>query len=96
MLEKNEADRKKAVLLTARAMERLDADPKSARDDAQAALKLDDRLVPAALVAAKALFREENLRKGASILERMWKLDPHPDIARLYVRARGGDSALDG
>ncbi|GCA53236.1 heme biosynthesis protein HemY [Sinorhizobium meliloti] len=95
VLERKEADRKKAVLLTARAMERLDADPKSARDDAQAALKLDDRLVPAALVAAKALFREDNLRKGASILERMWKSDPHPDIARLYVRARGGDSTLD-
>ncbi|MDX1137114.1 heme biosynthesis protein HemY [Sinorhizobium medicae] len=95
VLERKEADRKKAVLLTARAMEQLEADPKSARDDARAALKLDDSLVPAALVAAKALFREDNLRKGASILEKMWKLDPHPEIARLYVRARGGDSALD-
>ncbi|MCA1369002.1 heme biosynthesis protein HemY [Bradyrhizobium sp. BRP14] len=95
VLEKKEADRKKAVLLTARAMEKFDGDPKSARDDALAALKLDDRLVPAALVAAKALFREDNLRKGASILERIWKLDPHPDVARIYVRARGGDSAID-
>jgi HemY protein len=95
VLEKKEADRKKAVLLTARAMERFDADPKGARDDALAALKLDGRLVPAALVAAKALFREDNLRKGASILERIWKQEPHPDVARLYVRARGGDSAID-
>ncbi|WFU47283.1 heme biosynthesis protein HemY [Sinorhizobium terangae] len=95
ILDRKEADRKKAVLLTARAMTKLDADPKGARDDGLAALKLDDGLVPAALVTAKALFREDNLRKGAGILERMWKQQPHPDVARLYVRARGGDSALD-
>lgn len=95
VLDKKEANRKKAVLLTARAMGRLETDPKSARDDALAALKLEERLVPAALIAAKALFREDNLRKGASILERLWKLEPHPEVARLYVRARGGDSAID-
>ncbi|ASY70806.1 HemY protein [Sinorhizobium fredii CCBAU 83666] len=95
VLDKKEANRKKAVLLTARATGKLEADPKAARDDALAALKLDDRLVPAALVAAKALFREDNLRKGASVLERIWKQDPHPELARLYVRARGGDSAVD-
>ncbi|MCA1442104.1 heme biosynthesis protein HemY [Ensifer sp. IC4062] len=95
ILDRKEADRKKAVLLTARAMAKLDADPKAARDDGLAALKLDDSLVPAALVTAKALFREDNLRKGAGVLERMWKQQPHPDVARLYVRARGGDSALD-
>ncbi|PDT51828.1 MULTISPECIES: heme biosynthesis protein HemY [Sinorhizobium] len=95
VLDKKEANRKKAVLLTARATSKLEADPKAARDDAVAALKLDDRLVPAALVAAKALFREDNLRKGASVLEKIWKQEPHPDVARLYVRARGGDSAVD-
>ncbi|PDT81997.1 heme biosynthesis protein HemY [Sinorhizobium sp. BJ1] len=95
VLDKKEANRKKAVLLTARATSKLEADPKAARDDALAALKLDDRLVPAALVAAKALFREDNLRKGASVLEKIWKQDPHPEVARLYVRARGGDSAVD-
>ncbi|ACP26941.1 hypthetical protein contains N-terminal HemY domain [Sinorhizobium fredii NGR234] len=95
VLDKKEANRKKAVLLTARATGKLEADPKAARDDALAALKLDDRLVPAALTAAKALFREDNLRKGASVLEKVWKQDPHPELARLYVRARGGDSAVD-
>jgi len=95
VLDKKEANRKKAVLLTARAMGKLETDPKSARDDALAALKLEERLVPAALIAAKALFREDNLRKGASILEKIWKQEPHPELARLYVRARGGDSAID-
>ncbi len=95
VLDRKEADRKKAVLLTARASDKLEADPKGARDDANAALKLAETLVPAGLIAAKALFREDNLRKGASILEKLWKHEPHPEVARLYVRARSGDSALD-
>ncbi len=95
VIDKKEADRKKAVLLTARAGEKLESDPKGARDDAQAALKLSETLVPAGLIAAKALFREDNLRKAASILEKLWKHEPHPEVARVYVRARSGDSALD-
>jgi HemY protein len=95
VIDRKEADRKKAVLLTARATEKLEADPKGARDDALAALKLADDLVPAGLVAAKALFREDNLRKAASILEKLWKQEPHPEVAKLYVRARSGDSAID-
>ncbi len=95
VIDRKEADRKKAVLLTARASEKLEADPKGARDDAQAALKLAEDLIPAGLIAAKALFREDNLRKAASILEKLWKQDPHPEVARLYVRARNGDSASD-
>lgn len=95
VVDRKEADRKKAVLLTARGMTKLEGDVKGARDDALAALKLDEHLVPAALTAAKALFREDNLRKGTSILEKNWKHEPHPDVARLYVRARGGDTAVD-
>ncbi|WP_077968133.1 heme biosynthesis protein HemY [Ensifer adhaerens] len=95
VVDRKEADRKKAVLLTARAMTKLESDVKGARDDALSALKLDEHLVPAALTAAKALFREDNLRKGTSILEKNWKQEPHPDVARLYVRARGGDTAVD-
>ncbi|WP_349436194.1 heme biosynthesis protein HemY [Pararhizobium sp. A13] len=95
VIDRKEADRKKAVLLTARATEKLEADPKGARDDALAALKLAEDLVPAGLIAAKALFREDNLRKAASILEKLWKQEPHPEVAKLYVRARSGDSAID-
>lgn len=87
--------REKAVLLTARAASRLDADPKGARDDAQQALKLSPALVPAAVIAARSYFREDNLRKGSAVLEQVWKLEPHPEIAEIYVRARSGDSALD-
>ncbi|QRM53456.1 heme biosynthesis protein HemY [Sinorhizobium sp. BG8] len=88
-------DRRKAVLLTARAGGRLEADPRGARDDATHALKLSENFVPAGLIAAKAYLRENNLRKAASLLEQLWKGQPHPEVAKLYVRARNGDSASE-
>lgn len=87
--------REKAVLLTARAGSKLDADPRGARDDALQALKLQPALVPAAVIAAKAYFRDNDLKRGAKLLEQVWKLDPHPEIAETYIRARSGDSTLD-
>ena len=95
VIARKEADRKKAVLLTARAKERLNSDFHLAREDAQAALKLDPTLVPAAIIVAKALAREDNLRKAASVLEKIWRDTPHPEIGETYVRARSGDSAAD-
>ena len=87
VIDKAQADRLKAVLL--------EGDPKGARDDATAALKLAKDLVPAAVIAAKGWLREDNIRKAASILEGVWKLEPHPEIASTYVRARSGDSTID-
>ncbi|WP_430257805.1 heme biosynthesis protein HemY [Neorhizobium sp. IRS_2294] len=95
VLERGEAERLKAILLTAKAGERLEGDPNGAREDAKAALKLAKGLVPAAIIAAKAYLREDNIRKAASILESAWKIEPHPDVGRTYVRARSGDSTLD-
>jgi len=93
--EKKAHARRKAVLLTARAADRFDADPKGAREDASQALKLVEDFVPAGLIAAKAWLREDNVRKAAHVLDRLWKATAHPDVAKLYVRARSGDSAAD-
>ncbi|CAD7042767.1 heme biosynthesis protein HemY [Pseudorhizobium endolithicum] len=95
VIDRKQADRWKAVLLTAKAGERLESEPKAARDDALAALKLAKDLVPAAVIAAKGYLREDNIRRAASVLEGVWKAAPHPEIARTYVRARSGDSAVD-
>lgn len=94
-IEKSEADRKRAVLLTARAMNELESDPRRAASDAQEALRLAPTLVPAAVVAAKALFRQNDLRRGSRILEKAWKHSPHPEVGATYVRARIGDSVQD-
>lgn len=95
VIERGEAERLKAVLLTAKATDKLEGDPKGARDDALQALKLSKTLVPAAIIAAKAYLREDNLRKAASVLEPVWKSGPHPEVAQLYVRARSGNTAID-
>lgn len=95
VIERGEAGRLKAVLLTAKAGEKLESDPVGARDDAKHALKLAKNLVPAAVIAAKSYLREDNLRKAAAILEPLWKIEPHPQVAALYVRARSGDTAID-
>ncbi|MCD2175486.1 heme biosynthesis protein HemY [Rhizobium sp. C4] len=86
---KDEANRKKAVLMTAKAAAALDGNPKVAGDDAQHALRLEPSLIPAGIVAAKALYREGNLRKASAVLERLWKAAPHPDIAASYIHAQG-------
>ncbi|MFP3747411.1 hypothetical protein SB816_30570, partial [Achromobacter sp. SIMBA_011] len=78
VIERGEAERLKAVLLTAKAGEKLESDPVGAREDAKHALKLAKSLVPAALIAAKSYLREDNLRKAATVLEPVWKTDPHP------------------
>ncbi|MCJ9724999.1 heme biosynthesis protein HemY, partial [Agrobacterium sp. BETTINA12B] len=95
VVDKETANRQRAVLLTARANDKLESDPAGARDDALAALKLSADFVPAALTAAKALFREDKVRKAASMLEQVWKAKPHPEIGKAYVRARSGDSVTD-
>jgi len=96
VIDKAQADRKKAVLLTARAFDRLEGgDVSGARTDGLEANRLAPELVPAAIVAARALYREDSLRKGSSILEKLWKKSPHPEIADTYVLARPGDSTHD-
>jgi HemY protein len=95
VIEKDEANRLRAVLLTARAGDKLESDPAGARDDALNALKLSDSFVPAALIAAKALFREDKARKAASTLEQTWKAASHPEVGKAYVRARSGDTVVD-
>ncbi len=95
VVDKQDGERLRGVLLTARADDKLEKDPAGARDDALQALKLIPDFEPAATVAAKALFREDKLRKAAAILEQAWKARPHPDVGRIYVQARSGDSVTD-
>lgn len=94
-IDRAKADRKKAVLLTAKAMELIDPDPAAAKAAALQAHRLAPELVPAALAAARAAFRLDNLKKGAKVLEASWKKQPHPEVADLYIHARHGDSTHD-
>jgi HemY protein len=95
LVDATKANRLRAVLLTAKATETLERDPLAARNAATEANRLAPDLVPAAVIAAQALFRQGDLRKGAKILEAAWRKTAHPEIANAYVHARHGDSILD-
>ncbi|MFP1630703.1 heme biosynthesis HemY N-terminal domain-containing protein [Zhengella sp. ZM62] len=92
---KEVAARRRAVLLTAKAIAEAEADPASARNDGQAALRLAPDLVPAAIVTARSLVRLNDLKKAAKVLEAMWKKEAHPEVAQAYVHLRPGDSVAD-
>jgi HemY protein len=94
-IEREAAAKNRAVLLTAKAISIANTDPLASKNAAIEANRLDPGLVPAAVIAAKALFKQDDLRKGAKILEAAWKQEPHPEIADAYVHARPGDSPVD-
>ncbi|UIJ71960.1 heme biosynthesis protein HemY [Aurantimonas sp. HBX-1] len=95
MIDRDDSKRLRAVLLTAKAMAAAEGDPATARTAGVEAHKLAPDLVPAGLVAAQALFRLGDLRRGSKILETSWINNPHPEIAEAYVHARPGDSPAD-
>lgn len=94
-IERDVANRRRAVLLTAKAMSLMDTDPVTAKNAALEANRLQPDFVPAAVTAAKALFRQNDVRKGAKLLEANWKIEPHPEVGDLYVHARAGDATHD-
>ena len=95
LVDRDESKRMRAVLLTAKAMTLSERDPAGAKTAGLEAQKLAPDLPPAALVAAEALFRMGDLRRGSKVLETSWISQPHPDIAEAYVNARPGDSPED-
>lgn len=94
-IEPAAANRQRAVLLTAKAAECFDTDPAAARAAALEASKLEPDFVPAALVAARALLRNDDVRRASKLLEHVWRATPHPEVADLYIHARPGDAVLD-
>ena len=94
-VDREATNNRRAVLLTAKALDLVDTDLASAKTAAVEANRLRPDFVPAAVVAAKALFRQNDVRRGSKLLEATWKAEPHPEIADLYVHALPGDAVLD-
>ncbi len=95
LIDSKEAKRKRAVLLTAQAMEREENESDGALDQALEAHRLAPELVPAAVVAGRLAASHGSTRKATRLLEKTWRLFPHPDVADVYIHARPGDSARD-
>ena len=94
-LDKAEYRRKRAVLLTARALSLETTDRDAARALALDAVKLAPNLVPAAVLAGRLLAEANAVRKAGKILDTAWLAGPHPDIATTYANLRFGDSARE-
>ncbi len=94
-VSKADGDRRRAVLLTARAIELEDGDPDKALQFAVEAHTLAPELVPAATVAGRILAARGQTAKAAKVLQKTWARSPHPDIAYTYAYARVGDSTRD-
>ena len=95
LVEKPQARRLKAVLLTARALELEEGDPERARTMALEAHRLAPDLEPAAAVAGRLLVRQNETRKATKVIEATWRLAPHPELAEIYADIRPGSSARD-
>lgn len=92
VLDKRTRERYRAVLTTAIALDREQADPDEALALARAAVKRAPDLVPAVALAARLLARKGGARKAAKMIENAWPLAPHPDLAKAYLDLRPGES----
>ena len=64
------------------------------RKDAQIALDLDPELTPAELELARATLKAGKTRKAATIIEKAWSRQPHPDFVPHYIDAKSAQDAL--
>ncbi len=95
LMEASEATRKTAVAVTAHALALEETDADGALERAQRAHKLAPELVPAAVLAGRLYAAMGQPRKATKILEKTWKLSPHPDLAEIYGAAYTGRSPRD-
>jgi HemY protein len=95
LIDRATANRQRAVLQTAVALDCEEKNPGEALTLAREALRVAPTLVPAAALAGRLLARKGDLRKAAKLIETAFAATPHPDLAAAYVNARMGDSAAD-
>lgn len=93
--DKDEARRKRAVLLTADALDKAERRPDEALEEALEATKLAPDLVPAHALAIRLTAKRGDLRKANKRAENAWRAMPHPDIAAAAMNVRAGDSARE-
>jgi HemY protein len=94
-IDKAVANRQRAVLKTAIALEKADQSPEEALHLAREANRLAPDLIPASVLAGRLLARQGDLRRAIKVYEAAWRLAPHPDVAEGYLHVRHGDSASD-
>jgi HemY protein len=95
LIDRTTRDRQRAVLTTAIALDKEQTAPDDALRLARSAIKRAPDLVPAVALAARLMIRKGGARKAAKMIEAAWWHAPHPDLAKLYLDLRPGDSNAD-
>jgi HemY protein len=95
LIDRTTRDRQRAVLTTAIALGKELTAPDEALRLARSAIKRAPDLVPAVALTARLLIRKDGARKAAKLIETAWPLAPHPELAKLYLDLRPGDSNAD-
>ncbi len=95
LIDKETANRQRAVIDTALAMEAEATDQDRAISLLRAAVKKAPDLVPANALLARLYTQRGKLRAASKLLEAAYAKTPHPDLAQIYVGMRHGDSAQD-
>ncbi len=95
LFDRTTRDRQRAVLATAIALGKEQTAPHDALRLARSAIKRAPDLVPAVALAARLLARSGGVRRAAKMIETAWPLAPHPELAKLYLDLRQGDSNAD-
>ena len=93
LIESDVARRRRAVLLTAEALDAETQNPDQALALALRALDLSPALAPAAALAARKLAAEGKRWRAQDIIEAAWAQAPHPDLAAAYaaIKPEGTD-----
>ncbi len=86
------ARRRRAVLLTAAAIETESSDAESARELAVSAHKAAPGFAPAAALAARLLADGRRHKRASEVLESAWAAAPHPALAHAFQDLRKSDS----
>jgi HemY protein len=94
-LSKDEANRRRAILLTQLAIELEDTQQGKALAYATEAFDLSPALVPAAVLAGRILTSQGNTSRATKLLAKAWKAVRHPEIALILAHCRRGDSPRD-
>jgi HemY protein len=86
------ARRRRAVLLTAAALDCENSDAERARELALSAHRAAPGFAPAAALAARLLADARRHKRASEVLESAWAATPHPALAQAYRELRKSDT----
>lgn len=82
-----DAQKLRAVIETAMAMQKEREHPHDALHLSRQALKRRPGFTPAVATAARVLIRHMDQKQAMKLIESVWSTNPHPDLAEVYLEA---------